>query len=73
MIRRFRLPLLLIAITLSLGLAAAPSTSASLGLTCAHVDPIGCSSFNQGNCIYCYDKTIGCCFSKTSGCIEHCI
>ena len=71
MIRRSRLLLLLVAVTLAFAFAGIPDVSGSSGLICGpHEPPIPCSNFNQGTCVYSYDKASNCC--KSSGCLSIC-
>ena len=72
--RRIRLLLLLIVVTVTLALAGTPSVSAGHhdGLICGTPnDPIPCSTFDNGNCIYSYDAASNCCVAHV-GCLGVC-
>ena len=74
MTRRSRLLLLLLAVTLTLVLAETPGVSAGHhdGLICGTPnDPIPCSTFDNGGCIYSYNAASNCCVAHL-GCIGYC-
>jgi hypothetical protein len=65
---------ILLLLTLALVLTAAGDLSAARpGLICGTPDdPIPCSTFNGGGCIYTYDRDSNCCLPSSPPCLGIC-